>query len=923
MEPTFWHRIEELFNQALALPHDKRGVFLDEACGREAELRNEIESLIKEAEEQPGDFLSESAFTLGTQLLCHDQAKRLDGQTFGVYNIVSLLGRGGMGEVYLAEDPRLERLVALKLLPTLFREQGSNGLRIEQEARAASGVSHPNVAHVYEIGDAGGRHYIAMEYVRGDSLRELIGRGTLGVRESVEIALQVANALGAAHAAGVVHHDVKPENIIVRPDGYAKVLDFGLATLARVEEPTTSRARVGAASEGMPDLIAGTVAYMSPEQVSGRGTDARTDVWSLGVVLYEMLAKRRPFSGETLGDVAKTILTAAPEPLDVDDPRMSALASLVSKALAKDPDARYQTAADIARELTHIKDGLRVEEHTSAATRSYPRFSGELLKNLFSAERLFSFTHTQEATARPGGNVRWGAKIALTGLLVCAALLAGNYIRSLNGARGSSPAPEASGVAVRPARVINSLVILPFRNETGDAALEYVSTGLTEDSTRSLTRSRLLLVTAQYSARRASEMRLSSPQMWEMLGADAALQGAIRREGARLSIHLRLVELGAGAVLWEDSFATEQDDLLSISNSLTAVLITHIQGLVGEGKTLPPASRLTNNNEAYTAYLEGRYLTEKGGARNLRRSTVLFERAVALDPQFALAYVSLANSYNLLGTFLGQSPDYYQPRAKRAILRALALDDTLAEAHTSLAKIKMDYERDWTGAEHEFRRAIELNPGYSLAHHWYGEVYLSAMGRLDESLAELQRAHRLNPLSTGILTGIAWTHIGLRQYEQALDACRKAEVINPDDWTVYSYRMMAHMKMGRLNEAVGDALTAYKHEPTGSNLAALGAIYAYAGRSDEARRVLARLQEKPSLGDTSKYDLAIVHVALGEVDTAFKLLNEEALTNSVDLLSIRIDPMLDTLRGDERFPLLEARLGLASPTPDDSGGKRP
>jgi serine/threonine-protein kinase len=912
MDPSHWQRIEELFNAALALPTEKRRDFLDNACGPEAKLRADVESLIKEAEEQPGDFLSESAFSLGTRILCQDQSEKLIGRTFGAYKVIKLLGRGGMGEVFLAEDPRLERLVALKLLPTLLKGRSSDELRIEQEARAASVVSHPNVTHIYEIGEADGCRYIAMEYVDGDSLRSLLARKSLSAGEAVDIALQVASALVAAHSSGVIHRDVKPENVIVRRDGYAKVLDFGLAKLTGAGGVNKAGGRLTSPLQEMPGLVMGTVAYMSPEQMQGRETDERTDLWSLGVVLYEMLDGERPFVGDTPQETAAAILTADPKPLAGDAEPMMSLARVVWKALAKDLDARYQTASDFAKDLNSVKQLLFVKEHVSSRTGPHPLFDSGFGRALFSIERLLLPAHSGGIASSGWTLISRGAKAALAGLLISAALLAGVYIRRSKDEASPAFAPPSEAVT-RPARKAGSIVILPFSNETGDERFDYVADGLTEDVSRNLRRSNTLVVIDRQSAQRVAEQRANFDSVRRLLNVDLALRCRIETQASGLVIRSNIIDLLTGEVVWQDSFTVGRADLLQLREFTTGMLTTSLQGLLGEDKALTFDRHPTKNVEAYSCYLEGVYLAEKRGVDNLKRSVVLLERATKLDPNFALAYTSLGNSYNLLGTWLGQSPDFYEPKARSAIESALALDDSLAEAHTALAKIKMDYDRDWEGSERQFRRAIELSPGYALAHHWYGEVYLSAMGRLEESLAELQLARRLDPLSTGTITGIAWSYIGLRQYEKAIEACDEAEKIDSADPTkqdasIYENRAKALMKLGRFAEAIDNIKRACEIDHTGNNCAKVGAIYGMSGDRDNAIAILRNMQSAPSrYGGVSSYDLAIIFAALGEKDRAFDLLNSEVDSVSVDLLSIKIDPMLDSLRDDPRFAKLERR----------------
>jgi serine/threonine-protein kinase len=913
MNPSRWHRVEELFNALLALPPEERRAFLDGACGAEAELRAEVESLMKEAEEQPGDFLSESAFSLATRLLCQDQSAKLIGHTFGAYKIIKLLGRGGMGEVFLAEDPRLERLVALKLLPTLIKAQSSVELSIVQEARAASGVSHPNVTHIYEIGEDEACHYIAMEYVEGDSLRALLARKSLSAGEAVDVALQIAGALAAAHSSGVIHRDIKPENVIVRKDGYAKVLDFGLAKLTGAGGVNKVKGRLTSALQETPGLIIGTVAYMSPEQVQGWETDERTDIWSLGVVLYEMLAGERPFSGDTPQETVAAILTTDPKPLAGDAEPMTSLARVVWKALAKNLDARYQTATDFAQDLNRIKQHLFVEEHISARAGPHPIFDSGFGRTLFSIERLLLPAHSSGVVPSRRPLISWAAKAALMGLTISTALLAGLYVRHSKDAPSPAFAPPPGRAVTEPARKAGSIVILPFSNETGDERFDYVAEGLMEDVSRNLSRSSTLLVIDRQSARRVAEQGADFDHVRRLLGVDLALRCRIEMQASGLVVSPNIVDLVTGEVVLLGSFTVGRENLIQLRELMAGVLTVSLQGLLGEDKALVFDRHPTEDVEAYRCYMEGVYFAEKRGVDNLKRSVVLLERATKLDPNFALAYAALGNSYNLLGTWLGQSPDFYEPKARRAILRALSIDDSLAEAHTALAKIKMDYDRDWEGSEVEFRRAIELSPGYALAHHWYGEVYLSAMGRLEESLAELRLARRLDPLSTGTITGIAWSYIGLHQYEKALEACDEAEDIDStdpmkQDASIYENRAKALMKLGRFAEAVANAQRACEIDHTGNNCAKVAAIYGMSGDRDKALEVLRSMKSDPArYGGVSSYDLAIIYAALGEKDRAFDLLNSEIGSVSVDLLSIKIDPMLDSLRDAPRFAELERR----------------
>jgi tetratricopeptide (TPR) repeat protein len=415
-------------------------------------------------------------------------------------------------------------------------------------------------------------------------------------------------------------------------------------------------------------------------------------------------------------------------------------------------------------------------------------------------------------------------------------------------------------------------------------------------------------VVALSSARQLAARADDYAEVRRALGADFLLAGrATEDEGGALTVNVYLADLRSGARVWEDSYRSPSGELLQVRNALFVLLSSRLQTMLAGDKQLPLPPASTLNAEAYRAYLRGTYARDRRSIEGLGRAVASLERAVALDPGFALAYSALGDSYNLLGSFMGESPEVNLPKARAAVLRAIALDDTIAPAHASLAKMRMDYDRDWAGAEREFRRAIELNPNYAQAHHWYGEVYLSALGRLDESLRELQIAHELDPLSDGILTGLAWSHIGAGDYERAAEECRAALALDPQDWSNYSYLSMAQLKLGRYEEAVQSAQTAYELERTGGNLAMLGAMHAYAGNRHEAERILRELRAAPASFNVSKYDLAVVHAALGRRDEAFRLLGEEVATLSVDLLSIRVDPMLNPLRDDPRFHGLEAR----------------
>lgn len=626
MNQDRWRRIEAIYHAALELSEPDRRAYLEETCAGDDELREDVASLLFEAERED-EFLSEPAVGLGLSLLAAAEARSLTGREIGPFKILHPLGSGGMGEVYLAKDVRLERLVALKFLPSYLTEEPETIRRFRQEARAASKVSHPHIAHIYEIGEADGLQYIAMEYVEGSSLRVLLSHQSLSALESVEIALQIAQALAAAHADGVVHRDVKPENIIVRTDGYAKVLDFGLAKLLETKDRKTNAWRSSSSVETSPGLIMGTTAYMSPEQVRGSEVDARTDLWSLGVILYEMLARRRPFTGESPSDVAAAILLTQPPPLESADLYSLGLSHIVEKALAKGPGERYGTAQEFTGDLLRVKQKLNAEEHISTQNEAFELSSGAIAA--FDARTGLQSSVTESRVSsetRTGANPRYFIAALLIVILAASFYSIGrNYLPRFRDERAAASSNQSAAPAQNE---IKSLVVLPYKNETGDPAFDYLSAGLTEDLTRNLSRSSSLRVIEQSRARRASETLLSPDALRESLDVDASLQGAITRDGdSELRIDQSLVDLRTGRVVWHESYGASQGDLLRLREALSAILTTQLQGLTGEQKFVLVTAELASDGETYRACLGGVY--DAGATMGDRAQIVSSPRASA------------------------------------------------------------------------------------------------------------------------------------------------------------------------------------------------------------------------------------------------------------------------------------------------------
>lgn len=914
MNPARWQKIEKIYYAALESAEENRADFLDEICADDLELRREIESLLAESDSNDG-FLSKSPLNLGMALVSNQAENALAGETIGHYKILKMLGQGGMGEVFLAEDTNLARRVALKMLPAFLTEEADSIRRFRQEARAASAISHPNVAHIYETGNTNNRHFIAMEYVEGVTLRDLLNEKPPDVVSVLDIALQIANALRAAHAAGVIHRDIKPENIMLRADGFVKVLDFGLAK-PMVNYPTNDEDDTLQVVQTQPGMVLGSVRYMSPEQARGKETDEKTDIWSLGVVIYEMLAGQTPFDGDTPSDILAALLLKEPAPLSlssVGEKENSILREIVGKTLKKDYRERYQTIGELSNDIKELKQNLEFDQRFAADDDSLAR----TLKILVERSETFHADTARMSKSRSfltssitywkqqNGLTKTLLAIAVIALLTFTLSLSVNYFSRTSDSRESNQklnfAPAAHS------KSFDSLVVMPFDNETGDEDMDFLSVGLADDLIRSLGRAADFSVISLSSARKMKTRNLGYANIRHTLQVENLLTGKVEKENGQISIEINLIDLTSNQPIWQDKFNAPTGDLLKLRNALTLLVAGKLQEIVSAEKRLFLAEYPTANSQAYKLFLGGKYARKKSTVAEFKQNIKILETAVALDPNYSLAYIALAENYNLVGTFLGQSPDYYQPKAKATLEKAIALDNSLAEAHTLLAKIKMDYEHDWLGCEREFKRAIELNPNYAPAHHWYGEVYLSAMKRLDESIVELETAHRLDPLSSGIMTGIAWSYIGKGEYEKALEECNKAFTVNPEDVQIYEYRAKAFFKLGRFDEAIADAEKSYKLDPTARYLATLGVFYARADKPEKAAEILKELKTNPKFSDASKYDLAIVEGALGNRDEAFRLLNAEIGTTSVDLLSIRIDPLLDDLRDDARLAELERK----------------
>ncbi|HEV2862651.1 MAG TPA: protein kinase [Pyrinomonadaceae bacterium] len=827
--------------------------------------------------------------------------------TISHYRIIRRLGRGGMGEVFLAEDTKLGRRLALKLLLAEYTRDPSRLLRFEREARAASSLNHPGILTVYEIGESEGRHFIATEFVDGETLRHKIKRSPLAPAEAVRTACQMAEALAAAHEAGVVHRDVKPENVMVRRDGYVKVLDFGLAKLVeqRRETGSVEEAATVQMARTSPGAVMGTVWYMSPEQARGEVVDERTDVWALGCVLYEMLAGLPPFTGETASHVTVSILEKEPpsiaESLGAAAP--PELERVLSKALAKDRAARYRTAAEMLEDLRLLASSPGV---INASAAPPPKRGANGAQHTFArgaSETLHEATGTQAGapTRRTGGQTRLetiapalmrpGTR-AIVAAVVAAVLLTGGFV--VYKRRWAAPR-------------IDAVAVLPFANVGGSPDTEWLSDGITESLINSLSPAAGLKVMSRNSVFRYKGRDIEPGQIGRELGVGAVLAGQVAQRGEDLTVSVELIDARDNTHIWGDKYERKLSDALKVQEEIARQIASRLRSRLG-GES-GGGKHYTESGEAYQDYLRGRYFWNKRTEEGFRKAVQFFDRAIEHDPRYALAHAGLADTYALMSDYSIVPPREAMPKARAAAEEALAIDDSLAEAHTSRAFVRMAYEWKWAEAEQDFRRALELNPNYATAHQWYAS-YLLQVGRFGEALSEIKQAQELDPLSPIIGANAGLYHYYARQYAEAEERLRRTLEVDDRFGVAHLYMGYVYLQQpARAQEAVAEFQRAAEYmgeDP--ETLAALGHALAVTGRRAEAQKILERLRERASRGYVSPYFTALVHLGLGDRERAFESLERAYDDRHPGMILIKSDPRFDPLRRDPRFSRLVRRV---------------
>ncbi len=821
MPDESWQRVREIFDSALLVKPEERRKFIRNACADDYALFDEVDTLLA-SHESSESFMETPAIAEMAYAIEGTGKKLENGSRLGHYEIIEPIGTGGMGEVYLARDQMLDRQVAVKILNERFSDDESNLSRFIREAQTASALNHPNILVIHEIGACEDAQFIVSEFIEGKTLRQILKEEKLNFPEVLDVSIQIANALSAAHDAHLIHRDIKPENIMIRPDGLVKVLDFGLAKLIEQKNRSSlgldnSTALNNISAEGM---ILGTVNYMSPEQAKGDFVDERTDIFSLGVVIYEMIAGHAPFDGESTWETVANLINDEPKSLSTFAINLpEELPRIVSKMLRKNMDERYQTAKGLLIDLKNANQDLE--------------FNDKLL----------------------------------------------------------------------------IVAVMPFVNESSNADVEYLSDGMTETLIRSLSQLPNLYVKAHSSVIRYKGETADAQTIGKELDVQAILNGRVVQHGEQLTLTLELVDARSENVIWSEQYDREQTDLISLQSEIALDVSQKLRTKLSGADEAKVTKNYTANREAYKFYMRGRFYWNKRTAENIRKAIEQFKEAVDKDPNYALAYVGLADCYAISQEYLGTPTSEALPQAKAYANRALEIDDSLGEAHTTLGLINRSLW-NWAEAEKEFKRAIELNRNYPTAHHWYCR-FLRAMGRPDEALAEIKRANELDPLSGVILGNLVQVYLQLGEVDAAFEQCRKAIELYPNYPGLHNSLSYVYLKQGRTAEALAEAQKAVElSNRANGHLSLLGYVCAVSGNRNKALAIVKELEERYQKRQADGIDIAGIHTGLGNKDQAFEWIEKQFQNHSSELMAVKTEPVFEPLRSDPRYKDLLRRMNL-------------
>ncbi len=857
MNPEKFARLKPLLLQAADLPVEQRKAFLDEACGDDPELRREAESLLVDGAES-SEILQKAGKVPETAVEPDGDAPPIP-EEIARYRIIRKIGEGGMGVVYEAEDEKLRRNVALKVLSSNLVANTDQRARFLREARATATVTHSNIVTIYEVDEADGVPFLAMELVAGSTLRSVLDQGPLSIPQALGYASEIAAGLARAHNARIVHRDLKPGNILIDAEGCPKIADFGLAKFLREEDCSLSEAEAPTISEDLTleGSILGTAAYMSPEQARGEVVDLRSDLFSFGVILFEMITGRVPFRGKTPMDTLAAIINREAPSASALNPRVPAqLERILVRCLEKDPANRYQSTADLVHDLQQ---------------------AGEVISSRLPSSRVLrSIKRTWPWTA--------GALVVLSAL---------------------SLLWYFSPLLITPPR-IESIAVLPLENQSGDPNQEYFATGMTEALTHELGRIGALRVISRTSAMRFKGSDQPLPEIAQVLNVDAVLEGSIVRVNNRVGITVRLIDPARDQQIWSESFERNIRDILMLRNEVARTIAREIRVELTprEEERLDWVRNV--DPQVYDEYMRGMYsLTNNWSREGADKALEHFNRALAKDADFAPAHAGIVQAYSM--TLAWYSPEEVLAKALPAAIRALELDDSLGEVYGALGLIKFLHEDDWIGPEREFRRALERSPNNAWIHRQYTH-YLMLSGRTEEGLQHARRALELDPLTPTTNLQLGWAYLIARRYEEALEQHERTldllrEAPDPrTEWMVHYQMAIDYTFMERYEEALE------KCEKTGLFFDKV-AIYYLSGRRDEAFKLFReRDTENPSYADP--FQTASIHALFGEHDQAFEWLDRANESRHPLMRWIKVWPTFDSLRSDPRYVELLERAGI-------------